>query len=128
MEEPKFHLGNDFGISKETIERNFDADHGERDAAWSARVRALLDQPTELYTLDEMADLIQAMSSAHDDQVVRNPDDFRDAEGRPSIEIWQSGQTLERQAGLEERLKNFRARVEDTAPPSTAGYSGTMSL
>lgn len=128
MQDPKFHLVNDFGISKETIERNFDADPGERDADWSTRVRALLDKPTELYTLDEMADLIKAMSNAHDDRVVGNPDDFTDSQGRPSIEIWQSGQTLERQAGLEERLRSFRASVENAAPPSTAGYSGTMSL
>ena len=129
MQEPKFHLVNDFGISKETIERNFDADHGEQDAGWSTRVRALLDTPTELYTLDEMADLIKAMSNAHDDRVVGHPDDFTDSHGRPSIEIWQSGQTLERQAALEERLRNFRATVENvTPPPSTAGYSGAMSL
>lgn len=129
MPDPKFHLVNDFGISKETIERNFDADLGERDADWSTRVRALLDKPTELYTLDEMADLIKAMSNAHDDRVVGNPDDYTDSQGRPSIEIWQSGQTLERQAGLEERLRSFRASVENTAPPpSTAGYSGTMTL
>ena len=125
MQDPKFHLVNDFGISKETIERNFDADPGERDADWSTRVRALLDKPTELYTLDEMADLIKAMSNAHDDRVVENPDDFTDSQGRPSIEIWQSGQTLERQAGLEKRLRSFRASVENAAPPpSTATACG----
>src|SRR5512142_308032 len=129
MQDSKYHLVNDFGISKETIERNFDADPGGRDADWSTRVRALLDKPTVLYTLDEIADLIQAMSNAHDDRVVGHPDDFTDSRGRPSIEIWQAGQTLERQAGLEERLRIFRARAENAAPPpSTAGYSGTMVL
>ena len=84
MDEPKFHLVNDFGISKETIQKNFDADYGARDDPWSNRVRALLDKPTEMYTLDETADLIKALSSAHDDRVVMNPDDFTDSLGRPS--------------------------------------------
>lgn len=139
MEEPKFHLLNDFGVHKSTVQRNLDADYGKRDDDWSKRVRALLEKPTELYTLDEIADLIKALSSAHDDQVVGNPGDYTDSHGRPSIEIWQSEHTLERQAALEERLKNFRARVEHAAPPSTAfhdaspppisgGYAGTVSL
>ena len=133
MEEPKFHLVNDFGISKETIQKNFDADYGARDDPWSNRVRALLDKPTEMYTLDETADLIKALSSAHDDRVVMNPDDFTDSEGRPSIEIWKSEKTLERKAELEERLKIYRARVANAAsdgatfrgvppPPSAVAY------
>ncbi|CAG0985799.1 L-cystine-binding protein FliY [Anaerolineae bacterium] len=120
MQEPKFHLINDFGISKETIARNFVAVYGERDDPWSNRVRALLDKPTEWYTLDEIAYLIKALSSAHDDQVVENPDDFTDSQGRPSIEIWKSEKTLERQAELEERLRIFRARVENAASDGTA--------
>ena len=140
MEEPKFHLVNDFGISKETIGRNFAADYGDRDDPWSNRVRALLDKPTEMYTLDETADLIKALSSAHDDRVVDNPDDFTDSHGRPSIEIWKSEKTLERQAELEERLKIFRARVENAAadgssfrgvpppPVSPAVYDGNITL
>ncbi len=139
MEEPKFHLLNDFGVHKSNVQRNLDADYAKRDDDWSTRVRALLEKPTELYTLDEIADLIKALSSAHDDQVVGNPGDYTDSHGRPSIEIWQSEHTLERQAALEERLRNFRARVERTAPPSTAfhepslppndgSYDGTISL
>ncbi|MBI5031941.1 MAG: transporter substrate-binding domain-containing protein [Chloroflexi bacterium] len=115
MEEPKFNLANDFGVSKETIRRNFDADYRERIDPWSDRVRALLDKPTELYTLDEIADLIRALSSTHDNQVVNNPDDFTDSEGRPSIEIWKSEKTLERKAELEERLRIFRARAKNAA-------------
>lgn len=139
MEEPKFHLLNDFGVHKSNVKRNLEADYGQRNDDWSKRVRALLEKPTELYTLDEIADLIKALSSAHDDQVVGNRGDYTDSHGRPSIEIWQSEHTLERQAGLEERLRHFRARVEHAAPPSTAfhdaslppisgGYAETISL
>lgn len=139
MGDPKFHLLNDFGVHKSNVQRNLDADYGQRDDDWSKRVRALLEKPTELYTLDEIADLIKALSSAHDDQVVRNPGDYTDSHGRPSIEIWQSEHTLERQAGLEERLKNFRARVEHAAPSAAAApeasprasggsYTASMSL
>ncbi len=139
MEEPKFHLLNDFGVHKSNVQHNFEADYAQRNDAWSTRVRALLEKPTEMYTLDEIADLIKALSSAHDDQVVGNPGDYTDSHGRPSIEVWQSEHTLERQAALEERLKNFRARVENAKPPSTAfhepslppsdgSYDGTISL
>ncbi len=139
MQESKFHLVNDFGISKETIGRNFDAAYGERNDAWSSRVRALLNKPTELYTLDEMEDLIQVLSSTLDDLVVENPDDFTDLNGRPSIEIWKSEKILERQAELEERLRILRARVANAAPehaasreaspqPSHAVYDGNMIL
>jgi hypothetical protein len=114
MEELKFHLLDDFGIHKSCVKRNLDADYGQSDD-WSVRVRGLLEKPTEEYTLDEIADLIKALSSPHDDEVVGNPGDYTDSHGRPSIEIWQSEHTLERQAALEERLKNFRARVEHTA-------------
>ena len=42
MEEPKFHLLNDFGIHKSNIQRNLAADYGQRNDDWSNRVRALL--------------------------------------------------------------------------------------
>jgi hypothetical protein len=139
MEELKFHLLDDFGVHKSNVKRNLDADYAERDDDWSRRVRALLDKPTEMYTLDEIGDLIQALSSGHDGQVVRNPSKYMDAHGRPSIEVWQSERTLERQAALEERLRNYRARAEHTVPSSMAfheaslppdrgGYAGTLSL
>ena len=139
MDEPKFHLLNDFGVHKSNVQRNLDADYAKRDDDWSTRVRALLEKPTELYTLDEIEDLIKALSSTHDNQVVGNPADYTDSHGRQSIEVWQSEHTLERQAALEERLKNFRARVENAKPPSAAfhdaslppsdgSYDGTISL
>jgi polar amino acid transport system substrate-binding protein len=139
MEEPKFHLQNDFGIHKSTVQRNFDADHDQRHDDWSNRVRALLEKPTEFYTLDEIDDLIQALSSAHDDQVVRNPENYTDSHGRTSIEVWQAEHTLERQAALEERLKNYRARAgyvetqnntfhDAHLPPGTGIYGGSLAL
>jgi hypothetical protein len=115
MEELKFHLLDDFGIHKSNVKRNLDADYGQKSNGWSVRVRGLLEKPTEEYTLDEIADMIKALSSPHDNEVVGNPGDYTDSHGRPSIEIWQSEHTLERQAALEERLKNFRARIEHTA-------------
>ncbi|MBI3914635.1 MAG: transporter substrate-binding domain-containing protein [Chloroflexi bacterium] len=129
MEEPKFHLLNDFGLDKANLKRNLDADYRFRDDDWSRRVRALLAKPTELFTLNEIEDLIKAVSSAHDDQVVGDPGAIKDALGRPSVEMWQSEKTLELQAALEERLKNFRARVHNaesgsaTTPPVTATLS-----
>ncbi len=115
MEEPKFHLLDDFGLDKSNLKRNLDADHSQSNDDWSRRVRALLEKPTELFTLNEIEDLIKAVSSAHDDQVVSDPDAVTDSLGRPSLEMWQSEKTLERQAALEERLKNFRARVHNAA-------------
>ncbi len=117
MEDPKFHLLNEFGVDKSNVKRDFDADYAQRNDAWSTRVRGLLEKPTEIYTLDEIADLIKALSSAHDDEVVRNPGDDANSPGRPANEVEQSEKKLERQAALEERLRNFRARVENAKPP-----------
>jgi ABC-type amino acid transport substrate-binding protein len=116
MEEPRFHLVDDFGVSKKTIARNFDAEYGHRNDPWANRVRALLSKTTEFYTLDEMEDLIKALSSAHIERMVKGTGDYADSYGPPTIEVWESEQALAQQAELEERLRIFRARAEQGTP------------
>lgn len=94
------HLLDDLGVYKATLKRNFaDNDRG----AEFDRDRELLARRTQRYTLEEAEVLLGWCSTAHDDCVDENPEDYS------PIEVYTARQKLLRRDEAVARLEALKA-------------------
>lgn len=115
-----YHLLDDLGIYKSSLKRSFYNNYGDRlfsgGEPEAFKARDLLERRGQLYTLEEVEHLSGYLSSAHDNCVSDNPDDYS------HVEVWAAERNIRNAEYVFEALRLVRLRIEQAilAPAAVA--------